>query len=140
MKSLLVLTLVVLLGTVIVSRDDGDWVDPSMLPIDFPVHGFFAGYLNITKDEKAFYYVYTPSESNPSKDPLVALFSPGPGCSVLHSFLYSKGEFVFVRNTVNLRLNHLNWNKQANVLYIEGPAGVGFSYGNDVNITDDSVQ
>lgn len=40
--------------------DDGDWVDPFMLPVGFPVHAFYAGYLNI-RSGKALYYVYTPS-------------------------------------------------------------------------------
>ena len=110
------------------SSDDGDWVDPFFLPVGFFIRPFYAGYLDIHSG-KALYYVYTPSESNPSKDPLIVLLSPGPGCSSLHSWLYSKGEFVFTRGTSNFRTNEHNWNKEANVLYIEGPAGTGFSYG-----------
>jgi carboxypeptidase C (cathepsin A) len=67
------------------------------------------------------------------------LISPGPGCSILHNWLYSKGEFVFTRNTIDFRRNDYNWNKQANVLYLEGPAGTGFSYGQEDNITDNST-
>ena len=119
--------------------DDGDWVDPFLLPIGFQVHGFFSGYLNVSST-KALYYVYTPSEGNPSKDPLVVVLSPGPGCSVLHSWLYSKGEFTFTRNTSNFRLNPHNWNKQANVLYLEGPAGVGFTVGVEEALNDNVTQ
>lgn len=119
--------------------DDGDWVDPFLLPIGFAVRGFFAGYLNVTAN-KALYYVYTPSENNPSKDPLVVVVSPGPGCSSLHSWLYSKGEFTFVRNTTNFRHNPHNWNKQANVLYIEGPAGVGYTIGAETEPSDNVTQ
>lgn len=99
MTSLSTITILAILLTLASASDDGDWVEPFDLPLDgLLVHGFFAGYLNLSAT-KAFYYVYTPSENNPTKDPLVAMFSPGPGCSALHSFLYSKGEFVFVRNT-----------------------------------------
>ena len=121
------------------TSDDGDWVDPFKLPIGFGVRGFFAGYLNVSTS-KALFYVYQPSEDNPSKDPLVVMLSPGPGCSSLHSWLYSKGEFTFTRNTTNFRHNPHNWNKQANVLYIEGPAGVGFSLGVDANVSDNATQ
>lgn len=121
------------------AADDGDWVDPFGLPIDFAVRGFFAGYLNVSST-KALYYVYTPSEDNPSKDPLVVMTSPGPGCSPLHSWLYSKGEFTFTRNTTNFRHNPHNWNQKANVLYIEGPAGVGYSIGVETEVSDNSTQ
>jgi carboxypeptidase C (cathepsin A) len=72
------------------SVDEGDWVDPANLPVPFGINPFYAGYLNISTS-KALFYVYTPSVSNPSKDPLIVLLSPGPGCSILHSWLYSKG-------------------------------------------------
>jgi len=87
MKWLILLTIII---TITISADEGDWVDPFMLPIPFAVHPFYAGYLNVSTT-KALYYVYTPSENNPSKDPLMVLISPGPGCSSLHSWLYSKG-------------------------------------------------
>jgi hypothetical protein len=70
----------------------------------------------------------------------VVVLSPGPGCSSLHSWLYSKGEFTFTRNTTNFRHNPHNWNRQANVLYIEGPAGVGFSLGVESDPSDNSTQ
>lgn len=125
MKWLILLAIIALSAK---AADDGDWVDPFLLPIGFAVRGFFAGYLNISTT-KALYYVYNPSENNPSKDPLVVMVSSGPGCSSLHSWLYSKGEFTFTRNTTNFRLNPHNWNKMANVLFIEGPTGVGFTVG-----------
>jgi len=67
---------------------------------------------------KSLYYVYTPSQGNPSKDPLVVVIAPNPGCSTLYHWLYTGGEFVFTRNQVSFRLNPNNWNKIANVLYI----------------------
>jgi carboxypeptidase C (cathepsin A) len=113
MKWLILLTTLLLVNC----QDSGDWVDPFALPISFGVHPFYAGYLDIDEG-KSIYYVYTPSENNPSKDPLVVLLSPGPGCSVLHSWLYSKSEFVFVRNTSNFRTNTNHWSRIANVLYL----------------------
>ena len=84
------LILLALLCTITFTADDGDWVDSFLLPIPFFVRPFYAGYLDIHSG-KALYYVYTPSENNPSKDPLIIMISPGPGCSSLHSWLYSKG-------------------------------------------------
>jgi serine carboxypeptidase-like clade 2 len=73
------------------------------------------------------------------KDPLIIRISAGPGCSALYSAFYSKGPFVFVKGTKNFRVNPFNWNKQANVLFIEGPGEVGFSKGADKLYTDDTV-
>ena len=134
--NLFLLVLCLALSTAI---DEADWVDPYMLPIGFPVHPFFAGYLPVDI-ARSYYYVYRPSESNPSKDPLVVRVSAGPGCSSLYSWLYSKGPFIFVPESTDFRFNPNNWNKEANVLFIEGPAGVGFSVDNSGmkrNMTDD---
>ena len=88
MKWLILLVVVVVSTT---TRDEGDWVDPFTLPtVPYGIHSFYAGYLDIAAGKK-LYYVYTPSLNNPSKDPVVALVSPGPGCSALHSWLYSHG-------------------------------------------------
>jgi serine carboxypeptidase-like clade 2 len=62
--------------------------------------------------------------------------SAGPGCSALYSAYYSKGPFIFVKNTKSFRENPYKWNKQANLLFIEGPAGVGFSTGKDSSYED----
>jgi carboxypeptidase C (cathepsin A) len=139
MKWLILLATVVLFSQAV---DEGDWVDPFLLPIPFQVRPFFAGYLRAAavKSLKSLYYVYTPSQGNPSKDPLMVVISPFPGCSSLHNWLYSSGEFTFVRNQDSFKHNANNWNKQANVLYIEGPAGTGFSFGASQNITDESTQ
>jgi carboxypeptidase C (cathepsin A) len=48
---------------------------------------------------QSFYYHYFPSEHNPDKDPLIVRISAGPGCSALYSAYYSKGPFIFVKNT-----------------------------------------
>jgi hypothetical protein len=57
MKWLILLAATILL---VGAMDEGDWVNPFLLPVSFPVNGFFAGYLTIASN-KALYYVYTPS-------------------------------------------------------------------------------
>jgi hypothetical protein len=37
---------------------------------------------------------------------------------------YINGPFFFKPNTSNILLNDFNWNKEANLLYIESPQGV----------------
>ncbi len=126
MKFLLLALLLLLTA----ANREADWVDPNDLipPLDFHVQSFFAGYLNVSVD-KQFYYVYHPSQNNPSKDPVVLWMGPGPGCSALYSMMYSKGPFTFTFNSKNLRVNPYSWNREANVIFLESPAKTGFSTG-----------
>ncbi len=39
--------LLALLAAYTIAVDDGDWVDPFLLPIGFAARGFYAGYLKI---------------------------------------------------------------------------------------------
>jgi cathepsin A (carboxypeptidase C) len=43
------------------------------------------------------------------------------------AFLYEHGPWVFHPEATTLSENPWSWNKVANVIYLEAPAGVGFS-------------
>ena len=131
--------ILLVLGLAVMGADEGDWVDPWNLPLPFSVHSFYAGYLDLLNG-KQLYYVYTPSQKNPNKDPMVFVLSPGPGCSSLYGWLYGYGEFTFVRDTNTFRINPYNLNKEANVVYLEAPAGVGFSLGVEEEIGDNATR
>jgi carboxypeptidase C (cathepsin A) len=60
----------------------------------------------------------------------------GPGCSSLAGMFSELGPFV-VDEKQQITLNPYAWNKLANVIYMEQPAGVGFSY--PAGPTNDSV-
>jgi len=52
----------------------------------------------------------------------------GPGCSSMLGAVYEHGPFVFPDGSADFEWNNNAWNQHANVLYLESPAGVGFSY------------
>ena len=61
--------------------------------------------------------------------------TPGPGCSSLDGFFYEHGAFHVTEPIVNtssgvpeLYLNPYRWSAIANIVFLEAPAGVGFSY------------
>ncbi|KAL9687594.1 hypothetical protein QQ045_031999 [Rhodiola kirilowii] len=65
----------------------------------------------------------------PSSKPLVLWLNGGPGCS---SIGYGEAEeispFRIQPDEVSLYLNPHAWNQAANILFLDSPAGVGYSY------------
>eukprot|EP01128_Nolandella_sp_AFSM9_P002197 TRINITY_DN12581_c0_g1_i1.p1 TRINITY_DN12581_c0_g1~~TRINITY_DN12581_c0_g1_i1.p1 ORF type:complete len:442 (-),score=83.34 TRINITY_DN12581_c0_g1_i1:52-1377(-) len=97
-----------------------------------PTFRQFSG--EVTVDQKHgrnLFYWLVESQNDPSTDPLVIWFNGGPGCSSLIGFLTENGPFKPSYGEYDLEENPYSWNRIANVLYIEAPAGVGFSYSND---------
>ena len=101
----------------------------------------FSGYVDIGGGKQIF-YMMAESQSNPTVDPIVVWTNGGPGCSGLGGFMTEQGPF---RPTANgsLVVNPDAWNKVATMVFIEQPAGVGFSqapadmkYGDEEAATD----
>lgn len=88
----------------------------------------YSGYLNVS-DSKALHYMFAESIENPQDDPVLIWFNGGPGCSSLLGFFQENGPVV-VDGDGN-SLNPFPWNQKANVLYLESPAGVGFTLSNN---------
>eukprot|EP01117_Protostelium_nocturnum_P004660 TRINITY_DN1688_c0_g1_i1.p1 TRINITY_DN1688_c0_g1~~TRINITY_DN1688_c0_g1_i1.p1 ORF type:complete len:444 (-),score=122.58 TRINITY_DN1688_c0_g1_i1:70-1401(-) len=89
----------------------------------------YSGYLDAkTNGVKAHYhYWFVESQGNPSKDPVILWLNGGPGCSSLNGLIEENGPFS-VNQDLTLKVNPFSWNKLANIVYLESPAGVGFSY------------
>lgn len=90
----------------------------------------YAGYLDIAGG-KHLSYVVAESESDPANDPVVFWFNGGPGCSSLGGFATENGPFFITKDSsggFSLRQRPERWNKEATTVYMENPAGVGFSY------------
>jgi len=101
----------------------------------------YSGYLDVPAavGVNHMHYWFVESMNNPAKDPLVLWFNGGPGCSSLLGFFTELGPFQ-VQPDLTLQLNPYTWNSIANVLFLEMPAGVGFSYSENIsnyNTNDD---
>jgi len=98
----------------------------------------FSGYLKSTGTRNLFYW-FVESQNDPQNDPLVLWFNGGPGCSSMEGMLHEHGPYQIQPDGKTIKLNPYSWNKVANVLYIEAPAGVGYSYSLDENyVTGDA--
>ncbi|MFS7987682.1 putative carboxypeptidase D [Helianthus anomalus] len=61
----------------------------------------------------------------------------GPGCSsVGYGATQEIGPFIVNTDGKGLHLNPYSWNREANMLFLESPVGVGFSYSNTANDYD----
>ncbi|KAL5547520.1 hypothetical protein UlMin_002751 [Ulmus minor] len=101
----------------------------------------FSGY--VTVDEKhgraLFYWLTEAATSFPEKKPLVLWLNGGPGCSsVAYGASEEIGPFRINKSGSSLYLNKYSWNSEANILFLESPAGVGFSYTNTSSELKDS--
>ncbi|XP_028766238.1 serine carboxypeptidase-like 45 [Neltuma alba] len=97
----------------------------------------YSGYVTVDdKKHKALFYYFVESETDPASKPLVLWLNGGPGCSSLGVGAFSENG-PFRPNGEVLIKNDYSWNKEANMLYLEAPIGVGFSYAKDGSYTVD---
>lgn len=93
----------------------------------------YSGYVSL--GGKHLFYYLVVSEGNPAEDPVVLWLNGGPGCSSFDGFVYEHGPFNFEQKSKGalptLHLNPYSWSKVSNILYLDSPAGVGFSYSED---------
>jgi len=97
-----------------------------------PTFNQFSGYLNLQGTQKFIHYWLVEAEASPETAPLVFWTNGGPGCSGLIGFMTEQGPFRPDANG-NIQPNPYAWNKIANMVFLEQPVGVGFSYSNNNN-------
>ncbi|KAM3310233.1 hypothetical protein ACQJBY_031114 [Aegilops geniculata] len=97
--------------------------------VDFDQYG---GYVTIDgHNGRALFYYFVESPGNPAAKPLLLWLNGGPGCSSLgFGAMRELGPFRVNRDNQTLTRNNHAWNNVANVIFLESPAGVGFSYSN----------
>lgn len=112
---------------------------PGMPDIGF---GMYSGYVPINGTKKSFHYIAALSQRDPVKDPVVFWYNGGPGCSSLLGFLQENGPYYMDDFTSEFVKNNHTWNKEATVIFMEAPAGVGFSLcpdASECHYTDNST-
>lgn len=100
----------------------------------------YAGYLNISPVKQLFYW-YVESEESPETAPLVLWLNGGPGCASMEGLFIEMGPFRVRNDGEEVNRNPWTWNRIANIIYLDAPAGVGFSYYNTTKkvFKDDEV-
>ncbi|KAI3801698.1 hypothetical protein L1987_29810 [Smallanthus sonchifolius] len=111
----------------------------------------YAGYVTVNEDSgRALFYWLTEATDEPDSKPLVLWLNGGPGCSsIAFGMAEEVGPFHVNKDGKSVYLNPYSWNTVANLLFLDSPAGVGYSYSNtssdilsngDKRTAEDSLQ
>ncbi|CAL1369075.1 unnamed protein product [Linum trigynum] len=96
----------------------------------------YSGYVTVDKMQgRALFYYFVEAETEPGSKPLVLWLNGGPGCSSVGAGAFCEHGPFKPSGDVLLQ-NNYSWNKEANMLYLESPAGVGFSYSANASFYD----
>lgn len=98
----------------------------------FDKYGAFSGYLDIKDTTKKIHYLFFEAQENSIDAPVLIWFNGGPGCSSMLGMMQENGPFRLESGGTIFHPNEYSWNKETNLLYIEQPAGVGYSYCNSL--------
>lgn len=92
----------------------------------------YAGYVTVNETHgRALFYWFFEATAGADKKPLVLWLNGGPGCSsVGYGEAEELGPFLVQKGKPELKWNKYSWNKEANLMFLESPVGVGFSYTN----------
>ncbi|CAK9154472.1 unnamed protein product [Ilex paraguariensis] len=105
----------------------------------------YIGYVTVDpKAGRALFYYFVESPQNSSTKPLVLFIGGAPMCSSLGiGAMMELGPFKVHEDGKTLYRNGYAWNSEANIIFLEFPAGVGFSYSNrtsDYDLNGETVR
>lgn len=113
------------------SKEGGhDTVSPTICDPDVKQ---ISGYLDIEPSAsggygKHLFFWFFESRSSPSTDPLLLWLNGGPGCSSTTGLLFELGPCQIADKGSNVTYNKHSWTEKANVIFLDQPVGVGYSY------------
>jgi cathepsin A (carboxypeptidase C) len=85
-----------------------------------------------------YFFWFFESRGNPKTDPTMIWMTGGPGCSSQLALLAENGP-CSVNKDLTTNYNNYSWNANANIMWVDQPTGVGFSYGDKSDYLHDET-
>ena len=100
-----------------------------------------SGYMDISgsaydqdhEDKHLFFWMFEKRGDFDDSTPLIVWLTGGPGCSSTLALLTENGPCSVNDSGTGTETNPYSWNEAAHVLWLDQPAGVGFSYGKETD-------
>jgi len=106
----------------------------------------YSGYVNLPanpaegrKFDVHTYFWFFQARQNPANAPLSIWLQGGPGVPSITAALGENGPCSVLEDSKSTALNPWSWNDKVNMLYIDQPVQVSFSYNTLVNGTLDEI-
>ncbi|KAI7345865.1 putative carboxypeptidase 2 [Hortaea werneckii] len=87
----------------------------------------YSGYVDIEEEQHIFWWFFEAREVDPSEAPLTVWINGGPGSSSMIGLFQELGPCSISEDQEPV-FNEYAWNNASNMLFIDHPAQVGFSY------------
>jgi carboxypeptidase C (cathepsin A) len=87
----------------------------------------YSGYADIGENEHVFWWFFEARNQDPSEAPLTVWINGGPGSSSMIGLFQELGPF-FIDQDGSPYTNPYSWTNVSNMLFIDHPTQVGFSY------------
>lgn len=91
---------------------------------------WYSGHYPVT-DHKHLHYLFIESEHKPETDPVLVFFNGGPGGASITLAFRGLGTLMSGKTEeglFNLTPFNNSWCSNASLIFLDNPAGVGFSY------------
>ena len=96
-------------------------------------YNMFSGYIDVyPQHNRSIHYWFVESLNDSKNDPVAIWTNGGPGASGMIGFFTEQGPFRPLKN-LSLMINPYSWINIMSMIFIESPAGVGFSFSNDTS-------
>jgi len=100
-------------------------------------HGYFK--IDKRKSKKNYFYWFFEAREAPHDSPLILWLTGGPGCSGEIALFTENGPCQITKDGKKTTPNKFSWNSKANLLFVDQPAGAGFSFGDESDNTEKMV-
>ncbi|KAF9876880.1 hypothetical protein CkaCkLH20_05726 [Colletotrichum karsti] len=110
--------------------------------VDWDLGESYAGLMPISKEAnetRELFFWYFPSTNQNASDEVTIWMNGGPGCSSWIGLIEENGPFTWFPGAFRPVYNIYSWSQLSNMLFIDQPAGTGFSVGDFNGTTEEEI-